>query len=304
MKTSRPLTVLALGLSAFLSACNPAPPTADPAYTAEIQSSRAQREERLKAPDGWLSLVGLDWLSEGDNLIGADPEAVVFLDAPGIPQNVGTITLDKGQATLLVTGDAEVRLNDEIIELPRTLLSDADQGGPDLLRIGRLTAYVIKRGDRLAVRIKDSEAPTRLDFTGIEYFPLNPALKVEARLESFPEPRDVSIPTAVGTEDHMLCPGVLHFTVDGRELTLQPWIETPDDRDLFIVFTDGTSGRLTYGAGRFLSAELREDGMTTLDFNQAISPPCGFTPFATCPLAPPENALEVDILAGEQLLAH
>jgi len=304
MKTSRPLTVLALGLSAFLSACNPAPPTADPAYTAAIQSSRAQREERLKAPDGWLSLVGLDWLSEGDNLIGADPEAVVFLDAPGIPQNVGTITLDKGQATLLVTGDAEVRLNDEIIELPRTLLSDADQGGPDLLRIGRLTAYVIKRGDRLAVRIKDSEAPTRLDFTGIEYFPLNPALKVEARLESFPEPRDVSIPTAVGTEDHMLCPGVLHFTVDGRELTLQPWIETPDDRDLFIVFTDGTSGRLTYGAGRFLSAELREDGMTTLDFNQAISPPCGFTPFATCPLAPPENALEVDILAGEQLLAH
>jgi len=304
MKTSRPLTVLALGLSAFLSACNPAPPTADPAYTAEIQSSRAQREERLKAPDGWLSLVGLDWLSEGDNLIGADPEAVVFLDAPGIPQNVGTITLDKGQATLLVTGDAEVRLNDEIIELPRTLLSDADHGGPDLLRIGRLTAYVIKRGGRLAVRIKDPEAPTRLDFTGIEYFPLNPALKVEARLESFPEPRDVSIPTAVGTEDHMLCPGVLHFTVDGRELTLQPWIETPDDRDLFIVFTDGTSGRLTYGAGRFLSAELREDGMTTLDFNQATNPPCGFTPFATCPLAPPENALEVDILAGEQLLAH
>jgi hypothetical protein len=304
MKTSRPLTVLALGLSVCLCTCKPAPPVADPAYTAEIQSSRAQREERLKAPDGWLSLVGLDWLSDGNNLIGADPEAVVFLEAPGIPQNVGTITLHQGQATLMVAGDAEVRLNDEIIELPRTLLSDADEGGPDLLRIGRLTAYVIKRGDRLAVRIKDPEAPTRLDFTGIEYFPLNPIFRVEARLESFPEPRDVTIPTAVGTEDHMLCPGVLHFTVDGRELTLQPWIETPDDRDLFIVFTDGTSGRLTYGAGRFLSAELREDGTTTLDFNQATTPPCGFTPFATCPLAPPENALAVDILAGEQFLAH
>jgi len=287
-----------------LCACEPAPPVVNPAYMAEIQSSRAQREERLKAPDGWLSLVGLDWLSDGDNRIGADPDAVVFLEAPGIPQNLGTITLHQGKATLVVAADAEVRLNDEIIKQPRVLLPDTDEGGPDLLRIGRLTAYLIERGDRLAIRIKDPEAPTRQDFTGIEYFPLNPALRVEARLEAFPEPRDVSIPTAVGTEDHMLCPGILHFTVDGRELTLQPWIGTPDDRDLFIVFTDGTSGRLTYGAGRFLSAELREDGTATLDFNQATTPPCGFTPFATCPLAPPENALAVDILAGEQLLAH
>ncbi len=304
MTTTHPLTVLALGLSVCLCACKQAPPLADPAYTAEIQSSRAQREERLRAPDGWLSLVGLDWLSDGDNLIGADPDALVFLEAPGVPQNLGTITLDQGKATLVVATDAEVRLNDEIIEQPRILLSDADEGGPDLLHIGRLTAYVIKRGDRLAVRIKDPEAPTRLGFTGLEYFPLNPTLKVEARLEAFPEPRDVIIPTAAGTEDHMLCPGILHFTVEGRELTLQPWIETPDDRGLFIVFTDGTSGRLTYGAGRFLSADLREDGTTTLDFNRATTPPCGFTPFATCPLAPPENALAVDILAGEQLLVH
>ena len=304
MITARPIIVVGLGLSVYLCACKPAPPVVNPAYTAEIQTSRSQREERLTAPDGWLSLVGLDWLSEGDNLVGANPDAAVFLEAPGIPQNVGTITLHQGQATLAVAADAEVGLNDEIIDQPRILLSDADEGGPDLLRIGRLTAYLISRGDRLAVRIKDPKAPTRLSFPGIEYFPLNPALKVEAQLEAYPEPRIVTIPTAVGTEDHMLCPGILRFTVEGRELTLHPWIETPDDHGLFIVFTDGTSGRLTYGAGRFLSAELREDGTTTLDFNQATTPPCGFTPFATCPLAPPENALAVDILAGEQLLAH
>ncbi len=218
--------------------------------------------------------------------------------------NLGTIAFNQGQATLTVAAGAEIVLDGDIVDQARVLLSDADEGGPDLLKIGGLTAYVIKRGDRMAVRVKDPETPARVGFSGIENFPLNPGFKVEAYLEAYPEPRDVIIPTAVGTEDHMLCPGVLHFTVDGRDLELQPWINTPEDRDLFIVFTDGTSGRLTYGAGRFLSAKLREDGTTTLDFNKSTTPPCGFTPFATCPLAPPENALLVDISAGEQFSGH
>lgn len=300
MKNTFYLSVLAL--SACLAACRPAPP--DPAYSAEIQTWRAQREERLTAPDGWLSLVGLHWLEEGDNLIGADPEAEVLLEAPGIPRRLGTIALYHGQATLTVIADAEVRLDGKVIDQSRTLLSDADQGGPDLLRIGRLTASVIKRGDRQAIRVKDPKAQTRLDFAGLEYFPLNPAFRVEAQLEAFPEPRDVTILTVIGAEDHLLCPGTLHFTIDGHNLTLQPWINNPEQRELFIVFTDGTSGRLTYGAGRFLSTKLREDGTAILDFNKAMTPPCGFTPFSTCPLAPPENALPVDVLAGEQLAAH
>ncbi len=304
MDVVRHSVVLVLGLSVSLVSCKPAPPPIDAAYSAEIQTWRAQREERLRAPDGWLSLAGLHWLEEGDNRLGSDPEVEIFLEAPGIGQQIGTIILNQGQATLTATTDTEVFLDGDIVDQARVLLSDADEGGPDLLQIGRLSAYLIQRGDRMAVRVKDPEAPSRVNFPGIEHFPINPAFKVEARLEAYPEPRDVIIPTAVGTEDHMLCPGVLHFTVDGHDLKLQPWINTPEDRDLFIVFTDGTSGRLTYGAGRFLSAELREDGTTTLDFNKSTTPPCGFTPFATCPLAPPENALPVDISAGEQLLGH
>ena len=304
MNVVRPSIFLVLGLSVSLASCKPAPPPIDAAYSTDIQTWRAQREEKLRAPDGWLSLVGLHWLDEGDNRVGSDPEAEVFLEAPGIGQHIGTITLNQGQATLQVAANAEIKLTGEVINHQKILLTDADDGGPDLLQIGRLSAYVIQRGDRLAVRVKDPEAPTRVDFSGIENFPLNPGFKVEARLEAYPEPRDVIIPTAVGTEDHMLCPGILHFTIDGRELELQPWINRPEDSDLFIVFTDGTSGRLTYGAGRFLSAELRADGTATLDFNRSTTPPCGFTPFATCPLAPPENALPVDISAGEQLKGH
>jgi len=256
------------------------------------------------APDGWLSLVGLNWLAEGENTIGADPEAAVFLDAPGIPRNAGTISLEEGTLILRGAPEAEIILDGQVIDASSPLLSDADDGGPSLIHIGRLTAYVIKRGDRFAVRVKDPENPTRKEFPGIKAFPTNPAFKVEARLNPFPTPRDVTIATAVGTEDHMLCPGILRFSIDGHDMGLQPWIETPEDRQLFIVFTDGTSGHTTYGAGRFLSAELRENGTAILDFNKATTPPCGFTPFATCPLAPPENALPIEIPAGEQLSGH
>lgn len=304
MIVKRPLIVLVVGLAAWLGACKPTPPPVDADYAAQIQTWREQREERLRAPDGWLSLVALDWLEEGDNRIGSDPEAAVYLEAPGVAQHLGMITVNQGQATLTPEAGADIKLGGEQIAEPTILLSDGDEGGPDVLNIGRLTAYVIKRGDRLAVRVKDPEASTRINFAGIENFPLNPEFKVEARLEPFSEPRDVTIPTATGTESHSLCPGLLHFTIDGRDLTLQPWINTPEDRGLFIVFTDGTSGRSTYGAGRFLSAELREDNTATLDFNKATTPPCGFTPFATCPLAPPENSLPIDIDAGEQLLSH
>jgi len=309
MKTTSLICIVGLAIS--LSSCKATPPPAEtnqepgvPSYTEEIQAWRVQREEKLRAPDGWLSLVGLNWLEDGDNVMGSDPASEVFLDAPGIPEDVGTISLEDGQVILTVETEGEITLDGESVEETTPLLSDADEGGPSKLHIGRLTAYVIKRGDRFAVRVKDPDAPNRKKFSGIQYFPIDPAFNVEARLHPFQTPRDVTIPTAVGTEDHMLCPGTLRFTINGQEMTLQPWIETPEDRNLFIVFTDGTSGHQTYGAGRFLSAELREDGTATLDFNKAITPPCGFTPFATCPLAPPENAMPIEILAGEQLLGH
>ena len=83
-------------------------------------------------------------------------------------------------------------------------------------------------------------------------------------------------------------------------MSLEPYISNPDDRELFIVFRDFTSGVTTYGAGRFLDAELVEgSNEVMLDFNLATNPPCAFTPFATCPLPTPENTLAVAIEAGE-----
>jgi hypothetical protein len=122
---------------------------------------------------------------------------------------------------------------------------------------------------------------------------------VEGRLRPHAEPERREIATVVGTTSEMLTPGVVEFELNGARLSLEPFVGEPGQTDLFIIFKDRTSGRETYGAGRFLSAVL--DGeRVVLDFNKAYNPPCVFTPFATCPLPPPRNRLDVEILAGEK----
>jgi uncharacterized protein (DUF1684 family) len=97
----------------------------------------------------------------------------------------------------------------------------------------------------------------------------------------------------------MANPGAASFTVDGRTYQLEALLESTDANELFFMFKDGTSGKATYGAGRYLYTPLPRDGHVTLDFNVAINPPCAFTEFATCPLPPVKNRLLIPIEAGE-----
>jgi uncharacterized protein (DUF1684 family) len=302
MRTTHHFSFAILFFALLLSACGVQQAPVDPAYLDEIETWRYEREGRLRASDGWLTLVGLDWLEVGDNHMGSASDAEVVLPAPGVPDEVGLLRVEDGVVTLVPADGVEILIDDTHITTARVLRSDAEEGGPDHFSIGRLTAHVIARGDRLAVRVKDPEASTRVDFPGLDFFSIDPAFRVEARLEPYDEPIEVAIPTAVGTDDTMFCPGVLHFEVMGQEIKLRPWLSQPESRSLFIVFRDTTSDETTYGAGRFLYAELAENNTAVLDFNKAYTPPCGFTPYATCPLAPPENVLPVAITAGERLV--
>lgn len=286
---------------AFALSCGPAPdPAPDPDYRAEIDAWHAQREARLAAADGWLSLVGLHWLEEGPNPIGNDPSAAVPLEAPGIPPEAGTILLEGEDLTIEPHAGAAILLGGVAVTGHRTVATDAADGGPDVYSIGRLRFHVIERGGRFAVRVKDPQAPTRTTFEGVPRFPVDPAYRVRARYEPYDTPREVTIGTAAGTEDTALAGGRLRFALNGQELTLEPWVSGTGDTDLFLVFADATSGETTYGAGRFLSATAQDDGTAILDFNRAVSPPCAFTPYATCPLPPATNVLQVAVEAGER----
>ena len=297
---NRTATVLAglLVVSAAIG-CRKAQP-ADPAFVQQENDWRAARLARLRAEDGWLTLVGLHWLKPGVNRFGSDPAADVVL--PGVGRELGTFQVaEDGTVRVRCAPGCEVTLDGAPLT-QRTLRTDAD-GKPDVLRVGRLAFYVIRRADRLAVRVKDPQAPTRTGFRGLDYWPPNPEVRVRGMLERYAEPEEVAVPTVIGTDEAMLVPGVVRFTLAGRELTLRPLISRPDDRELFFVFRDATSGKETYGAGRFLDAELGDGGAVVLDFNRAYNPPCAFTPYATCPLPIPGNELPVPVRAGEKVYA-
>jgi len=296
-----PTLVILGSLVALSSSCTDAPPTVDPAYRAEIEAAWAERETRLTAEDGWLSLTGLFWLESGPNITGTAEDASVRL--PDGAELVGSLHLgDDGVVTLLPEFESGLTVNGE--PASETELAADNSGTPDLLKSGRSLFYLIRRGERVGVRVKHPESATRREFTGLKHFPVNQGLRISATFEAYPEPKEVAIPTVIGEPSMMLAPGLLRFEIGGEPVSLEPYISTPGERTLFIVFRDATSGDTTYGAGRFLDAEIVEgSSQVDLDFNLATNPPCAFTPFATCPLPTPENTLFIPIEAGERYSA-
>ncbi len=281
-------------------ACTEAPEPVDPAYAAEIDAWRNQRLERLTADDGWLALTGLYWLEPGENRFGSAPDGAVVLPDENVPEIAGLLIV-AADGTVVAFGEegTGVEVNGE--PLTNTVLVTDAQGSPDVITAGRISFYIIEREGRLGARVKDPEAATRLTFAGIEHFDIDPAFRVVARFEPYDEPRQVAIPTVLGQDTSMLAMGILRFSINGEEQVLEPYVSNPEDDSLFLIFRDGTSGVTTYGAGRFLSADAPGDnGTTVLDFNLAYNPPCAFTPYATCPLPPPQNVLDIAIEAGEQ----
>lgn len=273
-------------------------------YTRQIEQWRADRVARLTAPDGWLSLIGLEWLHEGANRIGSAADNDIVLSAG--PAHLGTVTLGQdGTARIALDKDAGATVDGKPAA-EATLLDDmhADAAGPTLVRFGSASFYVIDRDGRKALRVKDPEAPTRAHFAGIDHFPIDPSWRIEADWVPFEPGHTLEIGSVIGTIEAVDVPGKAVFQRDGHTFELMPYQEEPGG-ELFFVIADRTSGKETYGAARFFYAALPKDGLShpgkvELDFNKAYNPPCAFTPFATCPLAPPENRLDLAVTAGEK----
>lgn len=249
---------------------------------------REERRQQLQAPDSWLSLVGLFWLEEGDNIVGAAPESTVLL--PSGPSQLGVLRWREGLLRWLpVAGDAQ------------TLATDA-VGAPSIVTCASLAFFVIEREGRLAVRVRDLDWAAKRPFAGIELFPYDAAWRIEADWKPLASPLTIDVPNVSGDLKTVQVAWQAMFRVGEVEVTLLPM--SVSESGVFFVFRDATSGRLSYGAGRFLNASVPSVGRIILDFNFAYSPPCAFTPFATCPLPPPENWLSFAVEAGEKTYAR
>lgn len=275
-----------------------AEPDTDHTYAQEIERWRARRLARLTAPDGWLTLVGLHWLQEGDNPLGSDPSKLVVLPSDEALGRAGTITLEKGVVTL--QADPGAGLTNDGRPVTTMVLRDDTEGDPKVIQLGSLSFHVIDRAGRLAVRVRDADNPARTAFGGIDSYPVDPRWRLEARFEPSEPPREALVPNVLGFDETMVVPGALSFEVDGAAHRLLAFTETGTP-DLFVVFGDLTNEDETYRGGRYLyAAPPGDDGLVVVDFNKAYNPPCAFTPHATCVLPLPENRLPIRVPAGER----
>ena len=297
------LAVLATG------ACSRAADPPSPASTATVTSAgwraddeqyRRDLETKLTSDTGWLTIAGLAFLTKPETTVGSDPSSDVVL--PGAtPPLVGTFVLsDDRHVSVRLAPGVRVTLLDGKPFAGGAIKSDGE-GSPDRLVLGDVQVWVHMSGDRPTIRIRDKNSPLRKSFTGMKWYPVDPAYRIEATYVPFDQAKTFAIPNLLGDIDRMSATGQVTFSMNGVEHRMTPFI---DGDELWFVFRDLTSGETTYPAARFLYTPLPKDGKVVLDFNRAENPPCAFNPYATCPLPPPENRLTVRVEAGGQYQSH
>lgn len=297
MKKRHAVWLVATFSAAIFAACNPSSATFDEsAHEKEVLDWRVWRIEQLKKPSGYLNQIGLFWLEPGTYRFGtADGNDVVF-GGRGASE-IGEFTVTPDGVSMTVASGVEVLREGEPVEKIKMVPDTSSE--PTVVEHGSLAWIVVERVGRFAIRVRDFEHPFVAGFGPLPYYDIDPALRVAATLRRYPEPVVAKGETVIdGLDYRPISPGVVEFSINGRDLKLEAY--TVDDR-LFYVFGDRTNRDATYGAGRFLySATPGDDGITVLDFNKAYSPPCAFNDFSTCPVASPRNRLPIRIEAGEK----
>ncbi|MFC6191066.1 DUF1684 domain-containing protein [Dyadobacter subterraneus] len=269
----------------------------DSDYENKIKEWRKERIIELKSEQGYLNLAGLFWLDEGRNTFGSDAANKFIFPSDRSPANLGEFILENGKVTLIAKPDAEIYANDQLVTKLTIFPSDQEI----VLKHKTLRWFVIKRGEKYAIRLKDLDSPYLKEFKGIESFPIAEQWKIKAKFEPTVG-RKISILDVTGRLSEQESPGVLVFNVKSKEYRLDALSEGDS---FFILFGDKTNKKETYGGGRFVyTSKPDADGYVSLDFNKAYNPPCAFTPYATCPLPPKQNILAVAVTAGEKNYGH
>ena len=262
--------------------------TAD--YRAEITQWRFEHEAALKADWGWLTVTGLFWLKPGANTIGSEPSSDVLLPS-GSASRFGTVTPGQDAVKFLPAVSSSVTFEGKPVRAGLILRPG------NTLSSGGIQLLLIRRGGKLALRLKDSKSKLRREFAGLKWFPIDERWRITGHWVPAPQGTKLTFDTVLGGTETMNSPGFVVFAHGGASYKL---LAAEYDERLFFVFRDRTSGKETYPACRFLYSRVESNQTVTLDFNKAENPPCAFTPHATCPLPPPQNRLPFSIPAGEQ----
>jgi uncharacterized protein (DUF1684 family) len=275
---------------------------ADTAYEKELQTWRDDREKKLIADNGWLTLAGRYPLKSGDNSFGTGKENdVVFppeLKGTG-PDRLGILQVDdEGKRVKLRLAEGVTMVAGE-----KAFTGDRvfDTEKPDWVGLGRLRMHIIIRDGKYVLRLADNESESRKHFRGCKWYPADERFRVVATFVPYQSGKTIPIVNILEQASREPCPGYAEFKLNGETYRLDAIAE---DNGLFFVFRDKTAGDTTYGSARFITVEKKpkENSSFTLDFNKAYNPPCAFSNFTTCPIAPKQNVLPIRVEAGERYI--
>jgi uncharacterized protein (DUF1684 family) len=290
-----------VGLSTMAAACSSKEAAPDPAAvdvaaaTKETEDWRAEHEESYRT--NWATIAGLHFLEPGSRTAGTASTNDIVLPASAAFPRIGRFVLAGDVVRFEPEPGSDVTIDGQPVTTPRELTDDTATKA-DSIEVGAIRMVVHRSGDRRSLRVWDPEGEMARGFLGFKWFPIQMAYRVTGRFIPDATPRDLQVMNTFGDLDTYKTEGVVEFTLQGRTLRLRPFTTRP--KRFYIVFKDESSGAETYEAARFLYADLRDDGTTVLDFNQAYNPPCAFNPYTTCPIPLPENRLPLKVLAGEQ----
>lgn len=265
-------------------------------YITEIEQWHNKRIENLKKENGWLNLVGLFWLKEGDNSFGSSQKNDIQFPSKS-PSIIGKLILKDSIVVFKSEKGINVTIDSKVVT--EAILREDMTGKPTIMELGSLRWFIIKRDNRYGIRLRDLKSPFVKEFKGIERFPISDDWRIEATFEAYNPPKLISIPNILGTVSEERSPGKIIFEKNEELYSLDA---VDEGENLFFVFADETSGEETYGGGRFLYTKKADSNSKIIvDFNKAYNPPCVFTKYATCPLPPKQNYLHLKIPAGEKM---
>jgi uncharacterized protein (DUF1684 family) len=288
------LIMMAVTVCSIISADAGAQSVSD--HRADVDAWHARRVGELKSENGWINLAGLYWLEEGANRFGSGSQNDLIFPQGTIPAKAGVMYREGDRIRIVAEKGVGLAVDGRPVK--KATVFHPDSSRSPVISYGSLRWTIIKRGERTGVRLRDLNSPNLKDFRGVERYPVDTAWRIPAILVREGNTGKLAITNVLGQTTEQPSPGQLRFKINGQACTLDALEE---GGELFIIFSDATSGEDTYPSGRFLYAAMPgADGRTWLELNKAINPPCAFTPYATCPLPPRQNRLRLAVTAGEK----
>jgi len=264
---------------------------------AALNAFHAEREKILLADDGWFTVAGLHFLNPGQNTFGSDPLNDIVLEYNDVPKQAGVITMQGNTVTIKAADGQTLMYNGKPAKEGALHLAEGNKPA-DLISYKTTTFFLHFSGPRLAIRVRDQNAPLRKNFAGLKWYPANPAVKVVGQFTPLATARTVMVPNILGDLEPFTVAGNVALTIGGKAANMEAW---KSGNQLWFVFRDLTSADTTYQSARFLYTDMPgPDGKLVMDFNRARNPPCAYNQWTTCPLPPAANKLPVRIEAGEK----